>query len=60
LTHPVLKQKLLVEQEYDPATIFVILKKLPMAIASDDCRQETSRQRKVPVQELLEDALSIL
>jgi hypothetical protein len=60
LTHPVLKQELLVEQEYDPATIFVILKKLPMAIASDDCRQETSRQRKVPVQELLEDALSIL
>jgi hypothetical protein len=61
LTHPVLKQELLAEQDCDdPATMFVILKKLPMAIASDDCRQETSRQRKVPVQELLEDALSIL
>lgn len=64
LTHPILKQELLLlaedENNCDPATMFVILKKLPMAIVNDDDNDVDALQRKVTVQELLEDALVIL
>eukprot|EP00980_Cylindrotheca_fusiformis_P029035 scaffold22701_cov123-Cylindrotheca_fusiformis.AAC.14 len=60
LTHPVLKQELMAEQDFDPATVFVILKKLPHAIASDDPTHKSSLQQTVTVQEVLEDALGIM
>lgn len=61
LTHPVLKQELLNHEDYDPASLFVLLKKLPRSIGSDMAsRHDNAVHCRVPVQEILEDALSIL
>mmetsp|Transcript_2540 Transcript_2540/g.6066 ORF Transcript_2540/g.6066 Transcript_2540/m.6066 type:complete len:537 (+) Transcript_2540:206-1816(+) len=61
LTHPVLKQELLQHEDYDPASLFVLLKKLPRSIGSDMAsRHNNACHRRVPVQEILEDALGIL
>lgn len=61
LTHPVLKQELLQHEDYDPASLFVLLKKLPHSIGSDMAsRHDNAVNRRVPVQEILEDALSML
>ncbi|CAJ1931117.1 unnamed protein product [Cylindrotheca closterium] len=61
LTHPVLKQELLQHEDYDPASLFVLLKKLPRSIGSDMAsRHDNTVHCRVPVQEILEDALGIL
>jgi hypothetical protein len=61
LSHPYLKNELLYNEDPDDvASMFCLVKKLPMRIAPDDYTYSTQRQRNIPVQELLEDALAIL
>ena len=62
LTHPVLKETFLQADSDDMATLFVTLKALPKSIDSDllTPSQRQQFQHKVPVQELLEDSLTIM
>lgn len=57
LTHPRCKTEVLQADPNDPASLFVTLKQLPKYICSDDKADDS---RRVTVQELLDDALTIL
>jgi hypothetical protein len=61
LVHPLLKQDILTADCEDPASMYILVKQLPKAIVSDN--QDTTggtTRRCVPVQELLDDAISIM
>ena len=64
ITHPVLKQMILTADLDDPALLFSLIKKMPISVVSDldDSGHSafSSLEAKVPVQELLEDAMSIM
>jgi hypothetical protein len=68
ITHPLLKQAILTADLDDPSLLFSIVKKMPQSIVSDlvdsvDRPQDhhsASIMPRVPVQELLEDAMSIM
>jgi hypothetical protein len=65
LVHPLLKQDILTTADCeDPASMFVLVKQLPKAIVSDHQQDTTTgggaTRRSVPVQELLDDAISIM
>ena len=72
LTHPLLKQDIVAlipeaDDEYcevDPATMFSVVKELPKSIVHDDYPTKRingpGRRTRVPVFELLEDAISIM
>ena len=62
LTHPILKRSIveLAEEDYDPASMFAMLKELPKQIRSDLDTTTTEQEGRVCVQELLDDAISIM
>jgi hypothetical protein len=67
LTHPILKQRMLANTDIDfsddPASMFVLVKQLPKLIVADFSEEAMPEEQGgpgVPVQELLDDALTIL
>mmetsp|Transcript_14769 Transcript_14769/g.23872 ORF Transcript_14769/g.23872 Transcript_14769/m.23872 type:complete len:270 (-) Transcript_14769:201-1010(-) len=62
ITHPILKQPLLQADCDDPASTFLLIKKMPLAltIASDEESAQNGFEPKVPLQEVLDDSIAIM
>jgi hypothetical protein len=61
LTHPILKRELLSSDCDDPSAAFLLIKKLPMALSLvQETERASSQEPRIPIQEVLDDSISIM
>lgn len=62
LTHPILKRELIDSDCDDPSAAFLLIKKMPLALSLESKKKlvDSDGVRTVPIQEVLDDSLTIM
>jgi hypothetical protein len=62
LTHPILKRELIMSDCDDPSAVFLLIKKMPMALSLflQETETSTSQEPRIPIQEVVDDSIAIM